>query len=251
MTASDQPLPFTPSTVARPPRHQSLRKPPIAFAHRGARAHAPENTIEAFRLARRLGATGLESDVFITDDGIPVLDHDGVVGSVLRKRQISDLKRRELPKHIPSLAELYEAVGSDFELSLDIKDPAAFDAVVEVSRQVGAEKQLWLCHPDLDIVSSWRLRTSAMLVNSLRLAKISEGLELRAAKLADLGVDALNMRYPDWHAGQVSVVHRFGLFAFGWDAQQHREIAALYDMGIDGVFSDHVDRLSETLAVFY
>ncbi len=251
MTASDQPLPLSPSTVARPPRHQSLRTPPIAFAHRGARAHAPENTIEAFRLARRLGATGLESDVFITDDGIPVLDHDGVIGSVLRKRQISDIKRRELPEHIPSLAELYEAMGSDFELSLDVKDPAAFDAVVEESRQAGAEKQLWLCHPDLDLISSWRQRTSAQLVNSLRLAKISEGLELRAAKLAGLGVDALNMRYPDWHAGRVSVVHRFGLFAFGWDAQQHREIAALYDMGIDGVFSDHVDRLSETLAVFY
>ena len=180
-----------------------------------------------------------------------MLDHDGVIGSVLRKRQISDIKRRDLPQHIPSLAELYEAVGSDFELSLDVKDPSAFHEVVEVSRQGGAEKRLWLCHPNLDLVSSWRQRTSAQLVNSVRLAKISEGLELRSAKLADLGIDALNMRYPDWNAGRVSVVHRFGLFALGWDAQQHREIAALYDMGIDGVFSDHVDRLSETLAVFY
>src|SRR5262249_9005601 len=40
-------------------RLPSLLDPPIAFAHRGARAHAPENTIEAFRLALRLGATGL------------------------------------------------------------------------------------------------------------------------------------------------------------------------------------------------
>ena len=251
MTASDQPEPPSPSPVARPPRYQSLRTPPIAFAHRGASAHAPENTIEAFRLARRLGATGLESDVFVTDDGIPVLDHDGVIGSVLRKRPICDISRRDLPEHIPSLAELYEAVGNDFELSLDVKDPAAFEAVVEVARQADAEERLWLCHPDLQLISSWRQQTSARLVNSLRLAKISEGLELRAAKLADFGVDALNMRYPDWNAGRVSVVHRFELFALGWDAQQHREIAALYDMGIDGVFSDHVDRLSETLAMFY
>jgi len=35
----------------------------IAFAHRGARAYARENTLDAFQLGLRLGATGLESDV--------------------------------------------------------------------------------------------------------------------------------------------------------------------------------------------
>ncbi|MDQ1372669.1 MAG: glycerophosphoryl diester phosphodiesterase, partial [Actinomycetota bacterium] len=54
-----------------------LLRPPIGFAHRGARAHAPENTLEAFQLALKLGATGLESDVWLTHDGVPVLDHDG------------------------------------------------------------------------------------------------------------------------------------------------------------------------------
>ncbi|MGH2684864.1 MAG: glycerophosphodiester phosphodiesterase, partial [Actinomycetota bacterium] len=102
----------------------SLRNPPIAFAHRGARAHAPENTIEAFELALRLGATGLESDVWITSDGVCVLDHDGVVGSVLRRRSIASVRRDQLAGHIPSLEVLYEACGSVFELSLDVKDPA-------------------------------------------------------------------------------------------------------------------------------
>ncbi|MCB1039054.1 MAG: glycerophosphodiester phosphodiesterase, partial [Acidimicrobiales bacterium] len=60
--------------------------PPLGFAHRGARAHARENTLEAFSLALRLGATALESDVWLTADGIPVLDHDGVVGGRLRRR---------------------------------------------------------------------------------------------------------------------------------------------------------------------
>ena len=62
-----------------------ILRPPIGFAHRGARAHAPENTIEAFSLALKLGATGLESDVWVTADGVPVLDHDGVVRSGLRR----------------------------------------------------------------------------------------------------------------------------------------------------------------------
>ena len=34
----------------------------------------------------------------------------------------------DLPEHVPSLADLYDHVGTDFELSLDVKDPAAFDA---------------------------------------------------------------------------------------------------------------------------
>ena len=42
--------------------------------HRGNRAHAPENTIEAFISARRMGATALESDVWLTSDGVAVLD---------------------------------------------------------------------------------------------------------------------------------------------------------------------------------
>src|SRR4051794_27300736 len=60
-------------------RLPSLLDEPIAFGHRGARAHAPENTLEAFELALRLGANGLESDVWLTADGVPVLDHDGVL----------------------------------------------------------------------------------------------------------------------------------------------------------------------------
>src|SRR3954469_24335287 len=78
-------------------RLPSLLDPPIAFAHRGAKAHAPENTIEAFALALRLGATGLEGDVGLTSDGVPVLDHDGVVRARLRSRPIAGLARDQLP----------------------------------------------------------------------------------------------------------------------------------------------------------
>jgi glycerophosphoryl diester phosphodiesterase len=84
----------------------SLLDPPILFAHRGARAHASENTIAAFELALRLGATGLESDAWLTADGIAVLDHDGRVRSGIRRRTIARCSRAELPAHIPTLADL-------------------------------------------------------------------------------------------------------------------------------------------------
>ena len=80
-----------------PTTYPTLSLPAILFAHRGARAHAPENTLEAFRLAVRLGATGLESDVWRTADGDAVLDHDGVVGTMFRRRRLAEVATADLP----------------------------------------------------------------------------------------------------------------------------------------------------------
>ena len=224
-------------------RLPSLRVPPILFAHRGARAHAPENTIEAFTLALRLGASGLESDVWITSDGAAVLDHDGLIRRGLRRTPVGELARADLPGQIPTLADLYEACGTDFELSLDVKDPEALDEVLRVARTAGASDRLWLCHPDLDLLASWRDRSEAIhLVHSTRLASIGKP-EPHAARLRELRVDAVNLHQSEWTGGMVALYHRFRRITFGWDAQHERVVRALLATGIDGVFSDHVDRM--------
>ena len=229
-----------------------LLRPPIGFAHRGARAHAPENTLEAFRLALKLGATGLESDVWLTADGVPVLDHDGVVGGRLRRRPMGSLARSDLPAHVPSLAELYAECGTGFELSLDLKDAAAAEAVIAVAREAGGDEavhRLWLCHPDWEQVAQWRSLSDAVrLVDSTRIRKIKEGPERRAASLAAAGVDAINMHASDWTGGLTTLFHRFELYTFGWDAQFPRVLASLLHMGVDAVYSDHVDVMMEALA---
>jgi glycerophosphoryl diester phosphodiesterase len=240
----------------------SLIRPPIGFAHRGARAHAAENTIEAFVLARKMGAPGLESDVWVTADGVAVLDHDGVVRSGVRRRGIAALARHHLPEHIPSLAELYQACGTEFALSLDVKDPAAAAAAVAVAREAGGEAlaNLWLCGPDWEQLAAWRaeglpgpagapvpLPDGVRLVDSTRLRRIHEGPERRAANLADAGIDAVNLHVTDWTAGLTTLFHRFRRYAFGWDAQFERTLMALLRMGCDAVYSDHVDRLVAAL----
>ncbi|MDH3705257.1 MAG: glycerophosphodiester phosphodiesterase [Acidimicrobiia bacterium] len=225
-----------------------LLDPPIGFAHRGARAHERENTLEAFHLAARLGATGIESDVWMSRDGQAVLDHDGVVGPRWRRRPLAEFDRAELPDHMPLLAELYTEVGTDLPVSLDVKDAAAADEVVAVARRFGAAGQLWLCHPDLTTLIEWRERyPDVRLVDSTRHHRIEEGPERRAADLAAAGIDAINLRHDDWKAGLVALFHRFGVLAFGWDAQFERHMDELLDMGIDAIYSDHVDRMMARL----
>ncbi|MFZ6002557.1 MAG: glycerophosphodiester phosphodiesterase [Actinomycetota bacterium] len=233
-----------------PTRLPSIRFPPIGFAHRGARAHAPENTLEAFALAVRLGATGLESDVWLTLDGEPVLDHDGVVRQGWRKRPIAACTRAELPEHIPTLADLYAAVGTGFDVSLDVKDAAAFDRVVEVAAAAGGDAldRLWLCHHRTSQVTEWRTRCDEVhLVDSTFLGYMPDGPERRAAELAEAGVDAVNLHHSEWTGGLATLFHRFGVLCFGWDAQHDRVLDGLLDAGLDGVYSDHVDRMVDAL----
>ncbi len=188
--------------------------------------------------------------MWLTADGHAVLDHDGVVGGRLRRSPISSVERRSLPSHVPTLRELYEECGTDFELSLDLKDAGAVAEVVAVARDVGggAEERLWLCHHDWEVVATWRtLSPVAKLVDSTRLKRMKDGPERHAAAVAAAGIDVVNLHHTDWTGGRIALFHRFGLLAFGWDCQHERVLGELLDGGIDAVYSDHVDRMVTAL----
>jgi glycerophosphoryl diester phosphodiesterase len=196
----------------------------------------------------RLGATGLESDVWLTADGVPVLDHDGKVRVGMRSRPVAALERGALPPHVPALADLYAECGTDFELSVDIKDAAAAEAVVAVARAAGAADRLWMCHPDWELLSEWRKEFGDVhLVNSTKLKEMRKGPERRAAQLSAAGIDTVNLHHEEWTGGLTALFHRFGVLCFGWDAQHERMVRTLVKKGIDGVFSDHVDRMVEVI----
>jgi glycerophosphoryl diester phosphodiesterase len=217
----------------------------IGFAHRGASADARENTLEAFRLALALGATGLESDVWLTADGVPVLDHDGLTPAGVA---IPAVERRMLPAHIPTLAELYQHCGRDFELSLDVMHPEAAPAVVEVARAHGDPARLWLCHRSWRVVASFRaLDPNVRLVDSTRVRVMTTPPDERAARMAALGIDALNLHWTDWSEPLAATFRARNRALLGWDAQDDAALARLVALGMDGVFSDHVPRMMRAL----
>jgi len=224
-------------------RLPSLLDRPITFAHRGARAEAPENTIEAFQLALRLGASGLESDVWLTSDGAAVLDHDGVVRRRLgRTTPIAEVPRAALPSHIPTLVDLYEQCGTGYHLSLDIRGGSG-PTVVDVTREAAPAmlELLWLC-AEVDALLPLR-GTGARLVNSTRLSRMKEGPERRAANLSADGIDAVNLHHTDWNGGLVALFHRFERVCFSWDLQEDHLLERHLRMGVDGVYSDYTDRM--------
>ena len=231
-------------------RYPSLMEPPIGFAHRGAKAHAPDNTLEAFTLALRLGATGLETDIWLTADGIPVLDHDGVVRRRGRQRPIAKMSRADLPAHIPTLSELLALCSTDTHVAIDVCDPAAGAVIVETVQAERADllPRLWLCRPDLPSLIALRpLDPQVKLVNSTRLDRMKEGPERRAATLREQHIDAVNLHHTNWNAGLVALFHRFERYCLAWDLQHDHHLRTTLAQGIDGVFSDWVDKMHDAL----
>ena len=119
--------------------YQQLPRPTI-FAHRGSKNHAPENTLAAFRLAVTQGAPAIELDAKLTADGEIVVFHDRTLERTtdgtgrLQDKTLASLKELDAGSFyspafkgepIPTLAEVFEAVGRQVFINIELTNYAS------------------------------------------------------------------------------------------------------------------------------
>ncbi len=194
---------------------------PLAFAHRGGRSGAPENSLVAFAAALAAGVTGLESDVRLDAAGRPVLSHGPARGPV------------------PLLAELFAACGTAYDLSLDVPDRAAArrcsgSPAERASTRVGSGCAR---RPRCSRAGA-ALDADVRLVGDARRDQVLPGRGAAVRRLAALGGSALNLRSGWWSAGLVRRAHDAGLLALAWDVRTVQRWRRLRALGCDGVYSD-------------
>lgn len=109
---------------------------PLRIAHRGASAHAVENTLRAFRVAAELGADMWEIDVQLTADGHPVISHDAALERIFSMEgEIAQLTLEEIRLRAPDLPTLDEVIALASELDqalyVEIKAQGAGRVAIE------------------------------------------------------------------------------------------------------------------------
>jgi len=165
------------------------------YAHRGASVEAPENTISAFRRALELHAYGIELDVHVSRDGVPVVIHDATVDrttdgtGAVAVMTLAELKLLDagIGERIPTLAEVLDLVGSVAHVDIEVKAEAAAEAVIQ---QAGRRSVLRWAMSSFDhgVLRFARTRSSEIelwpLVSDLSEDAIATALELRSPVIA-------------------------------------------------------------------
>jgi glycerophosphoryl diester phosphodiesterase len=230
---------------------------PLVFAHRGGRKHAPENTLPAFRRAVARGATGIETDAFLTRDGVVVLAHDPAVRTGERRSSpIRDLARAQLPPHVPTLEDLLDVVADGHDVFLDVKDPAALPGIAEVvsRRRAIGDPQLWLAHadyrePEWQVVAGWASAVpGAHLVDSTSVGRMGGDPAGHLARLRGTPITWLNLPVREWTPELVALTRRNGLRPMAFRVHRAGQARRALRLGLDAVHGDDVDALVAVLS---
>lgn len=225
------------------------------WAHRGASAIAPENTMAAFRAAEAEGADGIELDVQMSRDGIPIVIHDDTVDRTTDGRgKVGRMSLRQLRaldagswfdsgfagERLPTVEEVLAWAGDRLRLNLEIKDAGAGSALLDLLRSFPHSRVL---------VSSFdhnlliRLRRADPLLPLAFL--IDSRFWHRALKRAALyQAESLNPRQDRLSRTMVAACHRCGLAVYPWTVDDPGRLDSLLRLGADGIFSNLPDEIA-------
>jgi len=231
-------------------------KPPSFFAHRGASAFAPENTLPAFQLALDLGARLIEFDVKLTADKQVVVIHDQTVDRTtngkgkVNQLTLSEVKKLDaglwldekyLGECIPTLDEVFEKFGNKFFMNVELTNYASpFDGLVDKVSVLVKKHQM----EHRVIFSSFfptnLMRARQLLPNVIRGQLVQPGKAGWWQRLWG-GVIDVQANHPytsDTTAESITRAHNKGRLIHVWTVNNPADMQRLCNLGADGFFTD-------------
>src|SRR5215208_560478 len=230
---------------------------PVIFAHRGASAHAPENTLAAFELALLQNADAIELDVKLSADGRAVVIHDSTVdrttGSHGRVKDLSFAQLRSLDagsffsenyrgEQIPSLEEVFEIVGKHAFINVELTNyTTPRDSLVEtvcmLVKQFGLQERVMFSS-----FFAWNLsKARAYLPEVPRGLLAFDGWLGAWARSFGFNFGKYQALHPyckDVTSQQVQRVHRLNRRIHVWTVNAADDMRRLFHWGVDAIFTD-------------
>jgi glycerophosphoryl diester phosphodiesterase len=252
--------------------NNEAKRAPGIVAHRGASGHAPETTLEAYRVALRMKADYVEIDVHQAFDGIIVGIHDADVSRTTNGRgRIADLSLAELKSldagswfnqnypekarpefvgsHIPALQEVIDLLkNSPTGIYIEIKNPELYPPDFEssltnlIQRNQFESRALFLSFSSQSLIKTKGITPSiptALLISELAEDPIQAALAIRADEVAIRH----NLATPDL----IHAAHECGLSVSVWTVNKPADLLRMIHCGADRIITNYPDRLATLL----
>jgi glycerophosphoryl diester phosphodiesterase len=230
----------------------------LLWAHRGASAAAPENTLAAFALAERQGADGIELDVQLSRDGVPVILHDETLERTSNGRGRADrLNWSELQRldagswfgaafageRIPRLDEVLAWAGERLQLNLEVKDSAAATALLATLRQYPRARVL-ISSFDHQLLAALRASAPQLPLGFLHDSRFWRRAMQRAVNARAV---SFHPRVDQVSQPMVRACRAQGMAVYPWTVDAAAVAARLQQLGVSGVFSNRPGELRREL----
>ncbi len=249
-------------------------KKPLIIAHRGASKLAPENTLAAFQKANEIGADGIEFDVRLSKDGVPVVVHDFDLKRICRRDgRVSDFTVAELQtldagtwfnlrnphktdekfsrEKIPTLAQsldLLQDYSGLLYIELKCDDRDVTPLVANVCSAIDGPDTLprvRLCSFRLDAIALAKtilpeLKTAALFQPTIKTILRGKARLIEAAKIC--GADELSLHYSLASQKMIERAKRNEFPVTIWTVDNSAWIKRAADLEIDAIITNDPER---------
>lgn len=228
------------------------------YAHRGASAYAPENTLEAFQLAIKMKADGIELDVQMSKDGILVITHDETIQRVSTgKGFVKDYTYEELLKFnfgkrfseyeyvaIPTLEQVYQLLkDTDICINVELKNSKILyegmeEKVIALTKEYGLEERV--------IYSSFNHYSVMKLKKLTEISEVAFLFEDGALDIIDYGIKhgvngvhpaLYHLQYPNFIEDAISK----GMPLRVWTVNKEDDMKMIYELQLDSIITNYPD----------
>jgi glycerophosphoryl diester phosphodiesterase len=220
----------------------------LIVAHRGASAYEVENSLSAFRLAHAMGADGIELDVHVTADGLPVVHHDPLIdGRPIWQLTGEAVAGQRLPngEPVPTLAEALAAIDPSLFVYVEVKalEPRDDHSFLAVLDSAPAREHYHVHSFDHRIVRRLREHRS-----DLPTGVLSTSYPIRPVlQLEDASAETLWQQDSVVDAELIVALHEAGARLVTWTVDDPARMRVLASLGADGICTNRPDVAKEAL----
>ena len=231
---------------------------PLVIAHRTTMGHAPENTLLGIRNALEMGCDGVEIDVRLCADGVPVLIHDDQLDRTTdASGRIAETTLRELAEidagegeWVPTLRDALALVDGQLLFIVELKvtpgdDVSALcEAVLSEIERADALPWTWLWSFDSEtVIELARRAPHGRRIAHLCLSPTPDVWQIAA----EHRLDGISMHGSGLTAENVAGCRSHGLAAFVWTVNEPADIERCIDLGATGIVGSYPERIQSAL----